>query len=539
MLPFLRQLVKEFGFTLEDDILIMDGNRFKYEGNEYCLPTEKWIQHVGSMENKSGKDTPKTIFNPMSEDIINGYPHELKTMLKLLELELTLQTDTFIRGIFKLAQQDEQINDLALQFIIAELGKKCLGQSKTLIGSKTIEHWDELTGELDGLDGMIFKLTLKDKPTKDGELYHAGIILTSPLLNKFEEENWLVKNPEKLRRTDKLLYIELIKYVKNMLLEEGSVLTTSSAPLAPGFVSLLKAYRLINSKFSFMADKMKKYDIDFNLSPTLIKDSDLDTEKYQVELRRIPQIRGGKNIMTEEYRGKTDYKSKVINNLNNTDTPPWEQPHQSHQPMPPVTSNPMHENNTVSDLEEALKRKRLEKYNGGINQPPPPPVRTIPAPIQQEPTIRIGNNIYPLYYDNAGREYVSINGVSQYVDDILGNTQQVYPQNYPTQQQYMRPQQSPGYARHPSLPGPTGQYRPQQQQQEFIDYMGRDYPITYMNGYEVIHVNGTVIYVEDIEDKQHQQIQHGRYPSASPGYRHPPPKQTLRPISRPKTNERF
>lgn len=305
MVEFYKKVLESLGFIVSEDgyVFINAGGGVKRTLEigklPLVLPTKANIDSAVELNNATGKvENVKTIFNPLSENVVKKESLVLRRIRKVITVAISGQLTIIGEALLTIAKNSNAKNNLPLSIMgfIDALSSIPVGNGiKKLVDDETVAKWGKIKGNLELTDDQersIFRVVrVRDNdPLLKANGYYAAFTVESPIYNSLAA----MVNRGKLldvdlRNKDIGVFKELIRFMLPKL-ESGYL--TGSDDKAPGFIAVMTLYLIVMERLNYIADELGLGEIDDMLMyPLTVTKEELAkaSETYKKELEKVPE----------------------------------------------------------------------------------------------------------------------------------------------------------------------------------------------------------------------------------------------------------
>ena len=265
LIKFYTNVINSIGLKVDDEGYIKVPGEKKdrpimHNKKFLVMPVKNQIDTMfGEVDGK--RVLTKVLFNPLSEDPVNGESASLIKLKSIVDVTLNFSYATIIELLLKLGSNlDYQKKaTLNLNMFISTLNK-AKGQSKTdAVDEKSIEKWAKIySGVLSAPPSKgLLHVFLKKGGMINGVKYNRTCTLNLPV---YKELKKLTKDTPlfgtRLRKKDIEVYKLVYEYVFKDLFEDENYVVMSNNKLAAGFDSLLRMYITLSVRFNSLLKEL-------------------------------------------------------------------------------------------------------------------------------------------------------------------------------------------------------------------------------------------------------------------------------------------
>jgi len=301
IIEFYEKILLSFGLTVTSDGFIKSSDKpITINGKPFVVPTKDQIETLYAPNDRGEFVANKVIFNPLYERLTNDDSSAVKYLKKYIENKLILTYSILGNLLLKAYQSNsKELGNRISDFVILMNSAKTRNIKK-LVDDTVEKKWKFVSNNMfKDSDFKPISISLKKSVIKDGERFYRGFVINSPLLETIQEDEHF-KDSAKTRNIIKIL----ITYLNTLINRDNdNIVSISSDSVSPTFMVILKAWFKIGTEFNKLIDELRFIDneicnnIYFDLKFQL---KDLNFEKFKNQAESLPYESNDGLIVEEE-----------------------------------------------------------------------------------------------------------------------------------------------------------------------------------------------------------------------------------------------
>lgn len=325
LMDFYRKIILDLGLGISDKDYILPTPKDKVpiirDGKPLTLPTAEHLNSVYEKDEDGNVVPVKTLYNPLSEDIVKGDTTSLKATKDFVCLRLSYTIAGVGELLLLLASNPELQHKTPLKInkFLSAINQAQQQGIKRLVDEKSIDNWTKLfSNSLDTQDGFM-SIFLKKRGKYQNIEYNRLAVLNSQVYDELSKAG---KEPTilgvKLRNKDVTIFKLIFEFLIKGIETDGTISIGSNDNDSPAFISLFKMYLKIMSRCQDILEALEGVNPELHDSlviEDLIDESVLDNiAQFNKELLLIPND----NDINRNFVQKQRSDITIPNNMYNT-----------------------------------------------------------------------------------------------------------------------------------------------------------------------------------------------------------------------------
>jgi len=250
-----EKVLNVLGLSVEDGLVMMDGEPWKVSGTKVALPNTLAARELRIVD---GKPTV-IIFNPIQDNVLKVSP-VMRKLVKTYNMRMELALNVVMNVGYHSTATNVSLPPVVSMFIATLANAK--GSAKKLMDDVAIKSLIKALEWAVINDKYMIQLFPVNGITVGGEKVISAITYTSPLLDEVNDDESEVHNILKRRKDRELLMYGLQHILTYLSTDDENVLSYSNVEVGPMFTALLKGITRGNMKINKLLKGLSRVDED-------------------------------------------------------------------------------------------------------------------------------------------------------------------------------------------------------------------------------------------------------------------------------------